>query len=125
MTLGAHSKIAFSSFAGSEIKKRVAKESLKRQCGAKLAGAEAIVHAFQQAIVQNPDFDAFSADAVKALYSLSRDVARQKLKEVAPQAINFFMDKRSNSANAFFFGLAKPLPRWRTIKSPVHNRRKT
>ena len=83
MTLGAHSKIAFSSFAGSKIKKRVAKESLKRQCGAKLAGAEAIVHAFQQAIVQNPDYDASSADAVKALYSLSRDVAMRKLKEAA------------------------------------------
>ena len=31
----------------------------------------------------------------------------RKLKEVAPQVFNFFMDKYNNSANAFFYGLAK------------------
>ena len=31
----------------------------------------------------------------------------RKLKEVAPQVFNFFMDKYDNSANAFFYGLAK------------------
>ena len=84
MTLGAHSKAAFSSLAVSKLKKRVEKEDLKRQRGAKPAGAEAIAHAFQQAMVlNNPDYDPLSADAVKALYSLSRDVAMRKLKEAA------------------------------------------
>ena len=72
-TIGAHSKTAFSSFAASDLKKRVVKESLKRQRGAKPAGAEAIVHTFQQIrVLQNPDFDVFSADAVKAVYSLKQ-----------------------------------------------------
>ena len=31
----------------------------------------------------------------------------RKLKEVAPQVFNFFMDKYNNSANAFFYGLAR------------------
>ena len=34
-------------------------------------------------VLNNPDYDALSADAVKALYSLSRDVAMRKLKEAA------------------------------------------
>ena len=40
-------------------------------------------------------------------YSLSRDVALKKLKRVAPQRFNFFMDKRDNASSAFFFGLAR------------------
>ena len=63
-TLGVRSKAIFSSLAASKLKRRIEKEDLKRQCGAKPAGAEAIAHAFQQAIAQNPDYDAFSADAV-------------------------------------------------------------
>ena len=42
MTLGTHAKTIFSSFAASELKKTVEKENLKRQHGAKPAGAEAI-----------------------------------------------------------------------------------
>ena len=73
MTLGVHSKIAFSLFAASKLKKKIEKESLKCQHGAKPAGAEAIVHTFQQIrVLQNPDFDVFSADAVKAVYSLKQ-----------------------------------------------------
>ena len=52
-TVGAHSKTAFSSFAASDLKKRVVKESLKRQRGAKPAGAEAIARAFQQITAQS------------------------------------------------------------------------
>ena len=107
MMLGIHSKLIFSSFAASKLKRRIEKENLKHQYGTKPAGAEAIVHTFQQIIVQNPDYDIFSADAVKAFYNLNRDIAMRKLKEVAPQVFNFFMDKYNNSANAFFYGLAK------------------
>merc|ERR1711991_544798 len=38
MTLGVHSKIAFSLFAASKLKKKIEKESLKCQHGAKPAG---------------------------------------------------------------------------------------
>ena len=47
--------------------------------------------AISSTIAQNPDYDAFSADAVKALYNLNRDATMRKLKEVAPQVFNFFM----------------------------------
>ena len=69
--------------------------------------AEVILYIFQQIRVQNPDYDVFSADAVKAFYNLNRDITMRKLKEVAPQVFNFFMDKYNNSANAFFYGLAR------------------
>jgi len=72
-------------FAASDLKKRVEKENLTHQYGTKPAGAEAIVHIFQQVILQNPDYDVFSADAVKAFYNLNRDITMRKLKEVAPQ----------------------------------------
>ena len=49
----------------------------------------------------------FSADALKAFYNLNRDIALKKLKEVAPQRFNLFIDKRNNTSNAFFFGLSK------------------
>ena len=107
MMLGLHSKIIFSSFAGSKLKKKLQSEHLKHQYGTKSAGAEAVVHTFQQVISQNPDYDVFSADAVKAFYNLNRDITMRKLKDVAPQVFNFFMDKYDNSANAFFFGLAR------------------
>ena len=48
MMLGIHSKIIFSVFAASELKRRIEKENLKHQYGTKPAGAEAIVHTFQQ-----------------------------------------------------------------------------
>ena len=67
MMLGLHSKIIFSSFAGSKLKKKLQSENLKHQYGTKSAGAEAVVHTFQQMISQNPDYDIFSADAVKGV----------------------------------------------------------
>ncbi len=39
-------------------------------------------------------------DAVKAFYNLNRDIALKKLKEVAPQFFNLFMDKYNNESNA-------------------------
>ena len=66
-----------------------------------------MIHIFQQTTVQNPNYDIFSADAIKAFYNLNRDIALKKLKEVAPQYFNLFMDKYNNVSNAFFFGLAK------------------
>ena len=35
--------------------------------GTKKAGAETMIHMFQQIIIQNPDFDIFSADTIKRL----------------------------------------------------------
>ena len=107
MMVGIHSKIVFSVFATSKLKRRIQDENFKNQYGTKPAGAEAVIHTFQQIRVQNPDFDIFSADAIKAFYNLNRDITLKKLKEVAPQMFNFFMDKYNNSSNTFFFGLAK------------------
>ena len=39
-----------------------------------------MIHIFQQTIIQNPDFDVFSADAIIAFYNLNRDLAMKKLK---------------------------------------------
>ena len=75
MTLGIHSKMVFSLFAASDIKKAIENEQLKRQYGAKSVGAETVTRFFQQARAQNPSYDIFSADAVKALYNLNRDIA--------------------------------------------------
>ena len=55
-------------FAASDLKKRVEKENLTHQYGTKPAGAEAIVHIFQQVILQNPDYDVFSTDALFLLF---------------------------------------------------------
>ena len=85
MMSGIHSKIVFSSFAASKLKKKIEKEKLKNQYGSKPAGAEAMIHIFQQLRESNPDFDIFSADAVKAFYNLNRDLTMMKLKEQAPQ----------------------------------------
>lgn len=85
MTLGVHFKTAFSLFAASDIKKTIESERLKRQYGAKSASAETVTRVFQQTRAQNPSYDVFSADAVKAFYSfLKRGVALKKLKEAAP-----------------------------------------
>ena len=46
MMLGIHSKIVFSLFAASKLKKRIEKEELKNQYGPKPAGVEAVVHIF-------------------------------------------------------------------------------
>ena len=58
-------------------------------------------------IIQSPDCDVFSADAVKAFYNLNRDLAMKKLKSECPEAFNLFMDKYNNSTNAFFTGCCK------------------
>ena len=68
-----------------------------------------MIHMFQQVIIQSPDCDVFSADAVKAFYNLNRDLAMKKLKSECPEAFNLFMDKYNNSTNAFFHGLLRPL----------------
>ena len=93
------------------MKKKIEEERLKSQCGSKPAGAEAMIHILQQLRESSPDFDVFSADAVKAFYDLSRELTTTKLKEQAPQAFNLFMDKRNNSSDAFFFGLAQGVVR--------------
>ena len=95
--IGVHSKIVFSFFAASKLKKTIVNETLKYQYGTKPAGAEIMIHTFQQIIVQYPEFDIFSADAIKAFYNLNRDIAMKKLKEKAPQVFNLFMDKYNNS----------------------------
>ena len=60
---------------------------------------------------QKPSFDAFSADAVKALYSLNRGLAMKKLKAERPERFSLLMDKRNGSSNALFFGLAQGVQR--------------
>ena len=53
MMIGIHSKVVFFSFAATKLKKRIEKENLNYQYGAKSAGAETIVHTFQQIVQQN------------------------------------------------------------------------
>ena len=74
MMYSIHTKIAFSLFTTSNLKKRLDKKLFKHQCGSKPLGAETIIHALQQTVIQRPTFDLFSADAVKAFYSLSRSI---------------------------------------------------
>ena len=64
-----HTKLAFSLFTSSILKKRIDKDLFKHQYGSKLSGAETIIHALQQTIIQRPSFDLFSADAIKAFYN--------------------------------------------------------
>ena len=71
-----------------------------------------MIHIYQQLRERNPDFDIFSADAIKAFYNLNRDLAMKKLKEEAPQVFNLFVDKYNNSSDAFFFGLAQGVARF-------------
>ena len=119
MMLGIHSKIVFSLFAASKLKKRIEKEELKNQYGPKPAGVEAVVHIFQSVRTQNPDFDVFLADAVN--YNLNRDLALRKIKEEALQVFNLFMDKYNNSSNALFFGLAQGVARFAFAQSEGGN----
>ena len=56
----------------------------KSQYGAKPAGAEAVIHTFQQIRVQNPVFDIFSADAIKAFYNLNRDITLNAVNATTP-----------------------------------------
>ena len=63
MLFSFHSKLAFSLFASSKIKKRIVEEKMPYQFGSKLAGAEAVVHTVQLALFQNPRIDILSADA--------------------------------------------------------------
>ena len=93
--------------AASDLKKAIENEQLKHQYGTKSAGAETVIHIFQQTMAQNTNYDIFSADAIEAFYNLNRDTALKKLKEVAPQYFNLFMDKYNDASNAFFFGLSK------------------
>ena len=51
MTFGAHSKLVFSIFASSSLKKGIEKRIFKHQYGAKKAGAETMIHSFQQVLV--------------------------------------------------------------------------
>ena len=60
MMLGIHSKMVFSLFVASELKKRIEKEHLIHQYGTKPAGAETMIPTFQQTRVQNPNYDFFS-----------------------------------------------------------------
>ena len=92
MMFGLHSKVAFSIFASSKLKKSIEKRLFKRQYGARKAGAEVMTHSFQQTLAQNPDFDVFSADAIKAFYNLNRDLAMKRFKEECPEFFNLFMD---------------------------------
>ena len=47
-------------------------------------GAERMIHVMQHVIIQNFVFDISSADPVKALYTLNRDLALKKLKDNCP-----------------------------------------
>ena len=51
MMFGAHSKLVFSIFASSSLKKGIEKRIFKHQYGAKKAGAETMIHSFQQVLV--------------------------------------------------------------------------
>ena len=92
---GIHSEMFFSIFASSQLKKIVEKNVFRHQYGARSAGAESMIHMFQQIITQNPDFNVFSADAIKAFYSLNRDLAMKRLKSECPEFFNLSMDKRA------------------------------
>ena len=71
MTLEVNSRTSFSLFAAGKLKKKIEKEKFKLQCGSKSAGAEAMIHIFQQIGVQNLDFDVVSAEAIKAFFNLN------------------------------------------------------
>ena len=107
MITGLHSKIAFSLVTSSKRKKIVENKLLKYQYGAKRSGSESVIHIIQQILIQNPDYDLFSADAVKAFYKLNRDIALEILKNSFPEVFNMFMAKYNNSADAFVYGTAE------------------
>ena len=87
------------------------------------AGAEAVVHMVQLALLQNPHNDILSADATKAFYYLNRDLLLKKLFEEAPLVFNLFLGKYKGDTDAFYslmvFGVlrkrkvvARELLRW-------------
>ena len=80
---------------------------MKYQYGAKRSGSESVIHIIQQILIQNPDYDLFSADALKAFYKLNRDIALETLKSSFPEVFNMFMEKYNNSADAFVYGTAQ------------------
>ena len=84
MLFSFHSKLAFSLYSSTRIKKKIVEEELPYQYGSKRAGAESVVHNVQQSLLQNPHSDLFSADASKAYYDLNRDMFMQRLKDKAP-----------------------------------------
>ena len=107
MITGLHSKIAFSLVTSSKRKKIIENKLLKYQYGAKRSGSESVIHIIQQILIQNPDYDLFSADALKAFYKLNRDIALETLKSSFPEVFNMFMEKYNNSADAFVYGTAQ------------------
>ena len=107
MLFSFHSKLAFSLFSSSAIKKRIVEEDMPYQFGSKSAGAEAVVHMAQLSLLQNPHNDLFSADATKAYYNLNRDLFMRKLKEKAPGAFNLFLGKYRGSTDAFFYDVLR------------------
>ena len=107
MLFSFHSKLAFSLFSSSAIKKRVVEEDMPYQFSSKSAGAEAVVHMAQLSLLQNPHNDLFSADATKAYYNLNRDLFMRKLKEKAPGAFNLFLGKYRGSTDAFFYDVLR------------------
>ena len=92
--LSIHSKMLFSIFASTKLKKEVEKRNFTHQYGTKKAGSETMIHMFQQIITQKRDFDIFSADAIKAFYNLNRDIAMRKLKTECPEFYNLFPETR-------------------------------
>lgn len=72
-----------------------------------MSGAETVIHALQQTLIQSPNFDSISADAIKAFYNLNRDLALKKLKEKCPVVFDMISDKYNGSSNIFFNGLVE------------------
>ena len=107
MLFSFHSKLAFSLFSSSKIKRKIVQEDLPYQFGSKQAGAEAVVHMVQLALLLNPHNDVFSADAMKAYYYLNRDIFLKEFKEKCPQLYNLLLGKYKGSTDAFFYDICK------------------
>jgi len=106
MMVGLHSKVAFSLVSSSKLKRKAQNEVFSRnQVGAMSAGAENLIHTAQQILLQCPNCDVVSADAIKAYYNLNRDIALDILKNSFPEVFNMFMQKYNNNANAFICGM--------------------
>ena len=73
MMFGVHSKLVFSIFASSKMKKNIEERVFKHQYGTKKAGAETMIHSFQQVLVQNTEFDVFSASVLQSQQRLSHE----------------------------------------------------
>ena len=57
MMYSIHTKLVFSLFTTSNLKKRLDKKLFKYQYGSKPSGAETIIQALQQTVIQRPTFD--------------------------------------------------------------------